>query len=306
MRFIFAGTTEFGIPTLEKLIADGHELLFVITQPDKPFGRKQELNAAPIKKWAQANNVRVLQPDKISELHDDIALPKPDVLLVAAYGQIIPKEILDLPRHGSINIHGSVLPKYRGASPIQAAILHGDTKTGITLLQMDEKMDHGPILATKDLDIAPEETFQQLYRRLSELSAEICSQILPQFLTGQIQGEPQEHSAATFTKLLRKEDARIDWTGSAVNILNQVRALNPEPGTWTTLDGKVVKILEVKILPGIKIELPGKLFQTPEGLAAKASDASLILQSVQPAGGNVMTGAQWANGIRNLSVKHFI
>lgn len=306
MKFIFAGTTEFGIPTLEKLTSSGNELLFVITQPDKPTGRKQELTAPPIKKWAQQNNVRVLQPENISQLHDEIALPKPDVMLVAAYGQIIPKEILILPVHGSVNIHGSILPKYRGASPIQAAILNGDKSTGITLIKMDEKMDHGPIIATKQTEIGPTETYPDLYKKLSLLAADLVSEILPKFVRNEISVSEQEHDKATFTKLLKKEDARIDWTKPAIQIVNQIRALNPEPGTWTTLDGKSVKISEVKLLPEVRIELPGKLYATPNGLAVKAGDQSILLLKLQPEGKNSMSGRDFQNGLKNLEGKHFV
>jgi methionyl-tRNA formyltransferase len=306
MRFIFAGTTEFGIPTLEKLLANGHELLFVITQPDKPTGRKQELTAPPIKLWAQKNNVRVLQPEKIADSFDEIALPKPDLLLVAAYGQIVPKEILDIPKSGSANIHGSILPQYRGASPIQNAILNGDPSTGITLIRMDEKMDHGPIIATKSAEIKPEETFLDVYKNLSLAAAELTADILPKYIRGEIQAKEQNHDKATFTKLLTKSDARIDWTNRAQVIINQIRALNPEPGTWTTLDGKNVKIIEAKLLQEAKIELPGKLYSTLNGLAVKTTDQSLLLIKVQPEGKNTMTGRDFQNGLKSLEGKHFI
>jgi methionyl-tRNA formyltransferase len=305
MRFIFAGTTEFGIPTLEKLMKQ-HELLFVITQPDKPTGRKQELTAPPIKLWAQKNDVRILQPQNIADLHDEIELPKPDILLVAAYGHIIPKEILEIPNFGSINIHGSILPKYRGASPLQAALINGDKSTGITLLKMDEKMDHGPVLATKEAAIDPNDTFGTLYTKLSLLASELASEILPQYVMGTVEPKEQNHDKATFTKLLTKEDARIDWTIPAREIQNKIRGLNPEPGTWTTLEGKTVKILEAQILPETKIELPGKLYSTPQGLAVKASDQSLLLAKIQPEGGKLMSGKDFLNGLRNLEAKHFI
>lgn len=306
MRFIFAGTTEFGIPTLEKLMQSGHELLFCITLPDKPVGRKQELTAPPIKKWAQEHNVRVLQPAKIADLHDEIALPKPDVLLVAAYGQIIPAEILNLPVHGCVNIHGSLLPKYRGASPIQAAILNGDKTTGITLIKMDEKIDHGPIIAEREIQIAADVNFAQLYENLSKLASELTSEILPKYVRNELTVGEQNHDKATFTRLLTKNDARIDWTKTAAQIYHQIRALNPEPGTWTTLNDKVVKIQSVRLLPEMKIELPGKIYMSASGLAVKTGDQSLLLETLQPEGGRPMPAKDFANGLKNLQNLHFI
>ncbi len=306
MKLVFAGTTRFGIPTLEKLMSDGHELTFVITQPDKPVGRKQELSPSPIKAWAQSKNIRVLQPAKISEIENELREAQPDLLLVAAYGQIIPKSILEIPKHGSVNIHGSVLPKYRGASPIQAALINGDEETGITLIVMDEKMDHGPILATKTLTIEPNDNFQTLYRKLAEISAQICSEVLPRFTGGEIKPKEQDHNLATFTKIIKKDDAKIDWTQPAQNILNQIRALNPEPGTWTTLEGKYIKIQQAQILPEMRIELPGKLYRTGIGLAVKAQDQSLLITKIQPEGKNAMSGLDFLNGVKGLGSKFFI
>lgn len=306
MRIVFAGTTEFGIPTLEKLIADGHELLFVITNPDRPTGRKQELSATPIKKWAQGKNIRILTPETISLVYDEIALPKPDILLVAAYGQIIPKEILDIPKFGSVNIHGSILPKYRGASPIQFALLNGDKITGVTLIKMDEKMDHGPIIGSSTIFIDDKDNFQTLYKKLADLSAALCADILPKFIRGEISANEQVHEQATFTKMLRKEDGRIDWTRKASEIINQIRALNPEPGTWSNLSGKTVKIVEAHILTEPKIELPGKLYRIPEGLAVKAQDASIVLDKVVPEGKTLMSGKEFTNGIKSIERLHFV
>jgi methionyl-tRNA formyltransferase len=306
VKFIFAGTTEFGIPTLEKLIAGGHELIFVITNPDKPVGRKQELSPTPIKKWGQSKNIKVLQPEKILDCKLEILDSKPDLLLVAAYGQIIPKEILEIPNKGSVNIHGSILPKYRGASPIQAALMNGSKSTGITLIRMDEKMDHGPVLAIQTLTIDASDDFVALYKKLAEVSAELAANILPKYIAGQIKPIEQDHEKATFTKLLTKADGKIDWTRRASEIVNQIRALNPEPGTWTTLDGKIIKIMSAKIITESKIELPGKLYRHPEGLAVKTTDQSLLIQKIQPEGKNQMSGKDFLNGLKTLDRLHFV
>lgn len=315
MKIIFAGTSEFGIPTLEALKKQpaspnggqgGHELVLIITQPDKPAGRNKVLTPPPIKQWALKNNIQVLQPEKISEIKSQIAAFEADLMLVAAYGQIIPKDILDAPKFGSVNIHPSVLPKYRGATPIQNAILNGDLTTGVTLIQMDEKMDHGDVLAIRTIALTGREIFPELYRTLAELSAELTLETLDKLTNGSLAPQPQKHSEASFVKLLTRDDGRIDWSTPAAHIDRQIRALNPEPGTWTKLQDKVVKILEVEILNDHKIDLPGKLYVSSEGLAVKTLDNSLLLKHVKPEGKNEMTGKDYLNGLKSLSDKMFM
>ncbi len=304
-KIIFAGTTEFGIPTLEQL-KKNYELVLVITQPAKPTGRNQQLTSPPVKVWAQKNNIPVEQPEKINDLRLRIKDLKPDLLLVAAYGQIIPKEILDLPKFGSINIHGSVLPKYRGASPIQATLANGDKSVGISLLKMDEQMDHGPVIAIQTMAVDNDDNFLTLYKKLSVLSADLVLKILPDYFGGKIQPQPQNHSQATFTKLLTRQDGKIDWAKPALEIRNKIRAYNPEPGTWTTLGGKIVKILETEIFNDHKIELPGKLYVANDDLAVKCVDYSLLLKKVKPEGKNEMTGKDFLNGLKSLNDKLFL
>ena len=315
MKIIFAGTSEFGIPTLEALKKQpaspnggqgGYELVLIITQPGKPAGRNKTLTPPPVKLWALKNNIQVQQPEKIGEIKSQIEALEPDLMLVAAYGQIIPKEILDIPKFKSINIHGSILPQYRGASPIQATILNGDLAAGITLIQMDEKMDHGPILAIRTIQLSGQETFPELYKKLADLSAELVPEILARLGEDGLRPQVQDHSQATFTKLLSREDGKIDWATPAAEIDRQIRALNPEPGTWTKLQDKVVKILEVAIINDHKIDLPGKLYVSSEGLAVKALDNSLLLKRVQPEGKNEMTGKDYLNGLKSLNNKMFI
>lgn len=300
MKIIFAGTTGFGIPTLEKLM-DEHELVLVITQPDKPVGRKQILTPPPIKLWAEKNNIPIAQPEKITDHRSQITDLSPDLMIVAAYGQIIPKEVLDIPKFGSINIHASLLPKYRGASPIQAAILNGDKETGITLIKMDEKMDHGPIIAKQVVRLIGNETSSFLYSQLSVVAADMASNTLPGWFSGKIKAAEQIHTHATFTKLLTRADSRIDWSQSAKLIDQKIRALNPEPGTWTTLDGKTVKILKNKILSETKIELPGKIYASSGELAVKCVDGSIIAAELQPEGKKPMSGKDFLNGLKSGS-----
>ena len=303
MKIIFAGTSEFGIPTLEKI---KDQLILIITRPDKPAGRDKKITAPPIKLWAQKNNIPFAQPEKLLTTHDQLQTLQPDLLLVAAYGQIISKEILDIPKFGSINIHGSILPKYRGASPIQSAILNGDPQTGITLLKMDEKMDHGPIIATKTIAIDGTDSFSSLYKKMSLLAADLVLETLPKWFAGEIKPIEQNHEQATFTKLLAREDGKIDWAQPAVEIERKIRAFNPEPGTWTKLQDKTIKILEVGILSDHKIELPGKLYTHDGQLVVKCLDNGLIIKKLKPEGRNEMSGRDFLNGLRDFKSRIFI
>lgn len=298
MKIIFAGTTEFGIPTLEKLKKD-YELVLIITQPDKPAGRKKELTPPPIKVWAQKNNIPVIQPEKILDSKFQIQDSNPDLMIVAAYGQIIPREVLEIPKYKSINIHGSLLPKFRGASPIQAAILNQEPNTGITLIQMDEKMDHGPILAKSEINLDGTETYPGLYRKLSELAADLIVKTLPSWFERTLKPTEQNHDRASFTKLIKRTDAKIDWSEPAKQIDARIRALNPEPGTWTNLDGKAVKILKARVLNEHKIELPGKIYSVEGQLVVKTLDNSLLIEQIQPEGKPVMCGKDFLNGLKS-------
>jgi methionyl-tRNA formyltransferase len=301
-RVIFTGTSGFGIPALEMLKRD-FELVAVITQPDKPMGRKGALTPPPVKEWATANGLKILQPGKIIEARDEIQALNADVMVVAAYGQIIPKDILDLPKRGSINLHGSILPKYRGASPVQAAIMNGDKETGVTLIQMDEKMDHGPIISTLSLPIDESDDYTSLHAKLALAAAKILAESLPLWVSGGIKGQEQDHNKATFTKLIKRDDARIDWTRPAREVLRKIKALNPEPGTWSTLDKKSVKIMGAEEVRTSKIDLPGKVYADGPDCLVKCGDYSLKLTRVQAEGKNPASGQDFLNGLKNLETK---
>lgn len=296
-KIIFAGTSNFGIPTLEKILNE-FSLVAVVTQPDKSAGRKQKLTKSAIKTWALEKNIPVWQPAKIIEIKDQMKDLTPDLLIVTAYGQIIPLEILTIPKFGSINLHGSILPKYRGATPIHTAILNGDETTGITLLKMDEKMDHGPIITRGKINIQPNETFLELYEKMAKQTAELVSQTLPEFLKGNIQPSEQNHEQASFTKMFTRDDARIDWTNPAPVIVNQIRALNPEPGVWTTMDGKSVKILEAEVAKDDSIELPGKIFENNKKLVVKTGRNSIQINKLQMEGKKTITGFDFLNSLK--------
>ena len=249
-KIIFIGTPEFSVPTLEALIADRRfEVLAVVTAPDAKIGRKQILTPPPVKVAAQKYKIPIIQPADIKSL--PLALGergqgvRVDVIIVIAYGQIIPPEILTLPKYGCLNLHASLLPQYRGASPIQAAIAAGDKITGITLMKMDAGLDTGPIIAQTKLNIAANETGASLHDKLARLSAKTLLQYLPGYLAGKIKPKPQADALVTYAPKLTRQSGRINWRKSAEAIERLVRAYHPWPGTWTKWDGKILKIIEV-------------------------------------------------------------
>lgn len=306
MKVIFIGTTELGIPSLD-MLKEEHDLQLVITTPDRPAGRKKILTPSPVKKWAVENGVNCLQPQKISEAKETIQAIEPDAMVVASYGQIIPKTILELPKYGSVNIHPSLLPKYRGATPIPATLLNDDKETGVTLILMDEKMDHGPILASAKITVDEADNFKSLHDdKLAKLGAQLLSTTLPKLLAASLKPQIQDDSQATFVKFFTREQGRIDWTKPARQILQQIKALNPEPGTWTTLDKKSVKIMGAEEVRSGKIELTGKIYAEGRDCLVKCGDYSLRLLEVQPEGKNPISGKDFLNGLKNLETKVFI
>lgn len=266
MKIIFFGSFQYAIPALEQLVKTGYEITAVVTNPDSLQERKKELTPTPVKLAAQKLGLNILQPEKLRNNQEFLEILKslnPDLNIVVAYGKIIPKEIIELPKHGTINIHPSLLPAYRGPSPIQSAILNGEKETGVTIMQIDEEVDHGAILSQAKYQIHPDAYLPQVTQELFQLGAELLIKTIPDWLEGKIVPQPQDHSQATFTKKFSWENGRIDWNQSTEKIYNQIRALNPEPGTWTTLNGKILKILKAeigedgKILPQ-DVQLEGK------------------------------------------------
>jgi methionyl-tRNA formyltransferase len=285
-KIIFIGTSQFAVPILEKLVKNDYDISTVITAPDKPVGRKQEIIPPPVKQTALKYKLSVLQPEKISTISDRIFQLKPDLIIVAAYGQIIPKEIIDIPQLGALNLHPSLLPKYRGPSPIQTAILNGDKITGLTIMLMDEKMDRGPILAQKEIPIAPDDNYQTLEEKLAQLAADYLIEILPQYIKGEIKPKPQDENQASYTKILTRQDGRINWNKNAQEIERMVRAFCPWPGTWTEFNNKRVKILKAKVA------------DKENKATVKTGNGYLFLELVQPAGKKPMTGQEFFKGHR--------
>ncbi len=262
LKIVFMGTPEFGAIVLDELIKGDFKPILVITTPSKPVGRKQILTPSPVKIIARKNNIPVEQPEIIKNWKLKIENLNPDLGIVAAYGQIIPKDILNIPKYGFLNVHPSLLPKYRSPSPIQAAILNGDKKTGVTIMLMDEKIDHGPILAQKTLEIEEKETGETLHNKLANLGASLLMESISRWTRKMIKSKPQDEKKATYTKILARENGKINWKKTAKDLERQVRAFYPWPGTYTIYNGKILKILKAELLKGrlvIKeVQLEGK------------------------------------------------
>jgi len=298
IKIIFMGTPEFSATILNALI-EKYEVIAVVTQPDKKVGRKQILTSSPIKKVAMANKIEVLQPAYLRDNAEFIRRvndKKPDLIVIAAYGLILPKEILDIPKYGVINVHASLLPKYRGASPIQTAILNGDKETGVTIMLVNEKMDEGSLLAQKTITITDNDNFEALYNKLSVLGTHLLIETLPKWLNKEIKPQKQDESQATYCKLITKEDGKIDWHKSALEIERQVRALNPWPGTWTNWDSKIVKLLKVKLLNDSDTNSAGEVFKVNAGLAIQCGQEVLEIMELQLEGKKPMTAKEFLNG----------
>lgn len=286
-KTIFIGTSEFAIPILEKIIREPQfDVCCVITAPDKPVGRKKEITPPPIKTAALKNNLPVLQPKKISEIGGEILKLKPDLIITASYGQIIPKNILDIPQFGCINIHPSLLPKYRGPSPIQTVILNDDKHTGITIMLMNEKMDTGPIIAQKEIAVENNENYQDLEKRLSLESADFLLEILPQYIQGKIKPKTQNDTEASYTKILSRQDGQIDFKKSAQEIERMLLAFEPWPGVWTYFKKRRVKIIKAKAV------------QKPSETTIETSKGYLSLEIVQPEGKKPMSAKEFFRGLR--------
>ncbi|MEK7648372.1 MAG: methionyl-tRNA formyltransferase [Patescibacteria group bacterium] len=309
-RIIFMGTPEYAVPYLEGLISAGFNPCTVISQPDRPSGRKQTIEPTPIKKCALAHGIPVLQPEHIRDTQWTNAIRdlSSDMIIVVAFGQIIPKSILDIPHKGCINIHPSLLPKYRGASPLQTALLNGDSETGVTIMHLDEKMDHGPIIAQEKIQLEMRETIISLRKKTTEVGIQLLIDSLSKIESNAVKYTEQDHAQATYTKLLNLDDGSIDFSAESAEIIDRkIRALNPEPGTWTVIQGKRLKILEALLVLGDKNDelLPPTTFFTKSEngkkyLYARCTPGILQLDTVQLEGKKSMSGAEFANGHRSL------
>lgn len=302
MRIVFFGSPASALPSLKKLLESNHSIEFIITQPDKPFGRGKKVSPPPIKKIALDQNIPVYQPEKIrkdAEALEKIKKIQPDLNVVVAYGQIIPSSIIYLPKYNSINVHFSLLPKYRGASPVQWAILKGERKTGITIFELNEKMDEGDILTQEEFQILPDEGAVELEARLALKGAELLTETIAKI--DEIKPRKQDHSIATYAPLIKKEDGRIDWIKDALHVERQVRAFTPWPSVYTFLGEKRVKIHKGrKIEDRIEPFSPGEILGVKkEGIEVCCGEGSVFLiESLQPENRNKMDAYAFSLGAK--------
>jgi methionyl-tRNA formyltransferase len=283
-QIIFMGTPDFSVPTLKALHENQHKVLAVVTQPDRPKGRGRRLVPSPVKEVAGTFGYPVLQPHKIEEpwFVEELIAMDPDLFIVVAYGQILPGSFLSIPRLGAINIHASLLPKYRGPAPIQWAIIDGGQETGVTTMWMDEGTDTGDILLSAKVSIMPDDTSGSLHGRLSEAGAQLLIDTLEKLKTENLLGTPQDKSVATYAPLLKKKDGSIDWTKDAISLDAFIRGMNPWPGAFTLLSGKRLKVLQAKNLQGAVKEKPGTVLEGfPGDFNVATGRGTLALKEVQ-------------------------
>jgi methionyl-tRNA formyltransferase len=300
------GTPQFAVGPLRALAASGHEIAGVVARTDKPAGRGRSLTAPPVKVAAEEMKLPVFQPKRVREpaFIDQLRLIGPDAIVVAAYGQILPKEILTLPTYGCINIHASLLPFYRGAAPINWAIIRGETQTGITIMQMDEGMDTGAVLLQESVVIGTDDTAGSLTEKLSALGAKLITTALALIADGKLRPAPQDGSRATLAPLLKKEDGAIDWKLPAAEIHNRVRGLSPWPGAYTFLEGKALKIIASQAVSGAG-EL-GLLYERDKNTLEIGTGSGLLrIARIQPEGKRPMTAGEFLRGHRGLAGKKF-
>ena len=307
LRIVFMGTPDFAVPSLRALLGLGDvggrpaRVVGVFTQPDRPGGRRgRQLVAPPVKEVAREVGVPVWQPERLrrAEGMEPLRALAPDLIVVAAYAQILSQQVLDLPRYGCLNVHPSLLPRYRGATPVQASILNGDAETGVCIMQMDAGLDTGPVLDCVREPINGDDTADSLGARLAMRGADLLVRTVPDWVSGAIVPQPQDDSQATLTSRLSKEDGRVDWGCDATFIERQVRAMYSWPGAYTTAGGTLLKLLRVSVAPELTPSPPGTVAAEPgTGQPLVATAAGYIrLDRVQPAGRTPMSGAEWLRG----------
>ncbi|MDD4356336.1 MAG: methionyl-tRNA formyltransferase [Smithellaceae bacterium] len=300
-RILFMGTPAFALPALDTLLGGSCPIIAVVTQPDRPAGRGQKEVAPPVKLLAQKSGVPVLQPQTVKDpsFLEKFYLLKPDMVVVAAFGQILPKMIIDFPPLGCLNIHPSLLPKYRGAAPLNWSIIRGEKKTGVTIMLMDEGMDSGDILAQEETLLGDEETYGQLHDRLAKEGAALLIKTIAQVISGKAHRRPQDPSNVTFAPRLTRETCNINWQQSAVHIVNLIRGLCPSPAAYTFLDGQLLKIYTAVAQPGPADQPPGTIGNAvADGLPVAASDGHVILKNIQLAGKKKMLMTDFLRGYR--------
>ncbi len=302
MNIVFMGTPDFAVESLKKIYESGHNILAVVSQPDKPSGRNMKLMPTPVKEYAESKNIKVYQPVKIrkdEELYETLKSLKPDVIVVVAFGQILPQKILDIPKYGSVNVHGSLLPKYRGAAPIQWAIISGEKVTGITTMYMDAGMDTGDMIQKAEVKIENDDNFGTLYEKMKIKGGELIVQTLEKIADG-VAPRVKQPDDFTLAPMIEKTLGNIDWNNNSEDIRNLVRGLNPTPGAYTKIEGQKIKIWRVEfsnlektdeVLPGMVIKANKK-----EGLLISTKDGILDIAEIQLPNSKRMLAKEYLNG----------
>lgn len=309
IKTIIIGTPDFGVPAFEALIkSNNFKVTTAITQPNKKIGRKQIISAPPVRELAKKNNIQVYQPTKIKEITNKILDLQPDIIVVIAYAQIIPKIILDIPKYGCINVHASILPKYRGAACIQAALLSNDSETGISIMQMDAGLDTGPIINQKVITIKNTDTAGTLFGKLSKLGGDFIVPTLIKYIQGKLSPTPQDNSKASYVGLLKKSDGKINWNQTALNVFQHQKAMSPWPGAFTKVNingkEKILKILDIENTIEENKYSTGKLFKHQSKIAIQCANNAILINSLQLEGKKPSTAEEFLHGysLKNISI----
>lgn len=298
LKVLFMGTPEFSVNVLNGLI-ENYDVVGVVTQPDKVVGRKHEIKFSPVKEVALKNDIRVYQPKKIKEEYEDLLMLNVDMIVTCAYGQIIPKVLLDFPKYGCINVHASLLPKLRGGAPIHKAIINNYPRTGVTIMYMVEKMDAGDIISQVETPILPTDNVGSLHDRLSEIGTKLLLETIPNIVSGNIDPIKQAENEVTYAWNISREEEKINFNKNTLDIFNQIRGLNPWPGAYAVLDGNIVKIFNSRISESFfttrKNGEIGKVYD--DGIGVSTNDGEIIITELQFAGKRRMTVKEYLNGV---------
>jgi len=300
LKIIFLGTPQFAAPALEKLAQSDFRPDLVVCAPDKPVGRTQILTPPPIKISAQKLGLKIFQTEKKEELEKLILTEKPDLIVCVAFSVILTPKTLAEPKFGCLNIHPSLLPRWRGPSPLQNTILTGDKKTGVTIIKMNDKIDAGPVIAQKEIEIDKNISLTELSSLLAREGADLLLEILPQWLDGKMKAISQNENEATFSKIIKKEDGKINWSKNADEIERQIRAFYPWPGSFGVVAGRKIKILEAEIEDGDETKKTGEIFLDKEDLCVQTQKGCLVLKTLQIEGGKILAASDFLRGHREI------
>ena len=302
LQIVFMGTPEFSVPVLEALIKN-YKVKAIVTQPDRINGRNNKIMFSPVKQVGIDNTILVIQPTKIKEQYHEILALEPDLIITCAYGQIIPKQILECPRLGCINVHASLLPKLRGGAPINRAIMEGYSKTGVTIMYMNDRMDAGDIISSKEELIKDDDTFSTLYDRLKIIGRDLLMETLPSIINGTNNRIPQNEDDATYAPIISKEDERIDFSKKRRQIINLIRGLNRVPGAYCYFEGKILKVYEAYVTDNYVDGFDGQITKIyKDGIGVKVSNGEIVLTVVQIEGKNKMSAKDFINGLKDKNI----